>query len=137
ISSFHFPVPRFLAPFFALIWAFWGSKTSSFWAPETVNSFVLNIFLGSFPLFSIFFLFSTHFPPALPPSANSLSAACWQVSSCDNPHRLPQLEPGVKSKVQEQTARAARLESGSRPVRRSAGVSPAVPRASCPRASVL
>jgi len=48
---------------FRFVWPFLRSKTSSFLAPENDNVFVFNKFLGSFPLFSIFFLFSTHFCP--------------------------------------------------------------------------
>jgi hypothetical protein len=72
LAPFHSRIPvrghtkgGFLAPFWGLIWVRLHSKTSSFLAPEKDNSCVFTTFLGSFPLFSIFFLFSTHFP--LPP----------------------------------------------------------------------
>ena len=47
-----------------------GFVLGSFFAQKDAKSFFFNTFLGSFPLFSIFFLFSTRFPPPPRRSAN-------------------------------------------------------------------
>jgi hypothetical protein len=71
VPSFHFRVSIFQFPssnfevfgsIFRFVWAFLRSKTSSFFAPKNANSFAVNKFVSSFPLFSIFYLFSTTFP---------------------------------------------------------------------------
>src|SRR5208337_2921639 len=64
------------------------SKTSSFSAPKNANSFFFNTFLGSFPLFSIFF----HFPRLFPSCRAPLVLPCRSrlpARSCDNDNRLP------------------------------------------------
>ena len=88
-------------PIFRFVWPFLRSKTSSFLAPKNANPFPFNTFLGSFPLFSIFFQFSMHFPHG----RDDLQPACrarLQVFSCDNAHRLLRFEPRVKTKTQHE-----------------------------------
>jgi len=75
----------FFGHFFGFVWPFLRSKTSSFLAPENDNSFVFKTFLGSFPLFSIFFLFSTHFP--LPPRRSATPFARSLASLLMRPRR--------------------------------------------------
>jgi hypothetical protein len=93
---------RILGGFFRFGRLFLHPKWGSFFAQKDAKSCVCNKSLSSFPLFSIFFLFSTHFPHcrALPQPP---SRAGFRVLSYPNNSRLPQLQPRVKRKIQGKT----------------------------------
>jgi len=116
--NFHFPVSIFQFPFSSFSphsmphnsripgpilrfdWRLLHSGNSSFLGSENANPCVFSRSLGSFPLFSIFFAFLATFSlrraDSEPPSPPRL-----QACSCDNSHRLPPLEPLVKSKMKD------------------------------------
>jgi len=91
---------RIPGPILRFDWRLLHSGNSSFLGSENANPCVFSRSLGSFPLFSIFFAFLPTFSlrraDSEPPSPPRL-----QACSCDNSHRLPPLEPLVKSKMKD------------------------------------
>ena len=107
-------ISGFFATFFAFVWVRLHSKTSSFLAPKNANSFPVNKFLSSFPLFSIFFPFSADFPPNRV-NFEVISRAGLEALSFTNNGRLAPLGALVKSKtihVQNNPCRAGACPHG-------------------------